>query len=129
VRVTSADRVLFPDAGVTKGDLADYYAAIAPAVLPHLRDRPFTMKRYRDGIEGGGFFQKQAPKGMQDWIPTRRFRTFPREGGSRLVDFALVNDELTLVWMVQIERRWATTRPASLPSAWRACSRRATRGS
>jgi bifunctional non-homologous end joining protein LigD len=102
VRLTSADRVLFPEDGITKGDLFDYYDAVAPAILPHLRDRPFTMKRYREGIAGHGFFQKQAPKGMPGWIKTRRFRTFPREGGSRLVDFPLVNSREALLWMVQM---------------------------
>ncbi|HEU4449931.1 MAG TPA: non-homologous end-joining DNA ligase [Gaiellaceae bacterium] len=102
VRLTSADRVLFPEDGVTKGDLWDYYAAVAPALVPHLRDRPFTMKRFREGAAGRAFFQKDAPKGMPAWIPTKRFRTWPREGGSRLVDFPLVNDELAVLWMVQM---------------------------
>ena len=102
VRLSSTDRVLFPEDGVTKGDLWDYYAAVAPALVPHLRGRPFTMKRFREGAAGGSFFQKDAPKGMPSWIPTHRFRTHPREGGSRLVDFPLVNDELALLWMVQM---------------------------
>jgi bifunctional non-homologous end joining protein LigD len=102
VRLTSADRVLFPEAGVTKGDLADYYAAVADALVPHLRDRPFTMKRFREGVSGASFFQKQAPKGMPDWIPTRSFRTWPRAGESRLVDFPLVNTREALRWMVQM---------------------------
>ena len=91
--LSSRDRVLFPDDGITKGDLFDYYDAVAPAILPHLRDRPFTMKRWREGLPGGSFFQKQAPKGMPAWIPTRQFRTWPRggKGESRLVDFPLVN--------------------------------------
>ena len=100
VRLSSEDRVLFPT-GETKGDLWDYYAAVAPAIVPHLKDRPFTMKRWREGVAGGSFFQKQAPKGIPDWLPTRQFRTAPREGGTRLVDFPLVNDELALLWMVQ----------------------------
>jgi bifunctional non-homologous end joining protein LigD len=102
VRLTSADRLLFPDEGITKGDLFAYYDAVAPVLVPHLRDRPFTMKRYRAGIAGEGFFQKQAPKGMPRWIPTRQFRTFRREGGSRLVDFPLVNTPEALLWMVQM---------------------------
>ncbi|MGH3023722.1 MAG: non-homologous end-joining DNA ligase [Gaiellaceae bacterium] len=102
VRLTSADRVLFPEDGVTKGDLWDYYAAVAPALVPHLRGRPFTMKRFRDGAAGPFFFQKDAPKGMPGWIPTKRFRTWPREGESRLVDFPLVNDELAVLWTVQM---------------------------
>jgi bifunctional non-homologous end joining protein LigD len=102
VRLSSPDRVLFPDDGVTKGDLFEYYREVAPAIVPHLRGRPFTMKRWREGITGSAFFQKQAPKGMPSWIKTRRFRTWPREGGSRLVDFPLVDDELALLWMVQM---------------------------
>ena len=101
VELTSAGRVLFPDDGITKGDLFAYYEAVAPAILPHLRNRPFTMKRWREGLEGGAFFQKQAPRGMPSWIPTRQFRTWPREGESRLVDFPLVNSVDALLWMVQ----------------------------
>ena len=101
VKLSSPDRILFPEDGVSKGDLFEYYREVAPAIVPHLRDRPFTMKRWREGIAGPAFFQKQAPKGMPPWIKTRRFRTWPREGGSRLVDFPLVDDELALLWMVQ----------------------------
>jgi bifunctional non-homologous end joining protein LigD len=102
VRVSSTDRVLFPEDGVTKGDLAEYYAAIGPAIVPHLRDRPFTLKRYPHGIHEQPYFAKQVPKGKPDWLPTRQFRTWPREGGSRLVDFALVNEPAAVVWMVQM---------------------------
>jgi bifunctional non-homologous end joining protein LigD len=102
VRLSSPERVLFPDDGITKGDLFAYYRDVAPALIPHLRDRPFTMKRFREGIAKPFFFQKDAPKGMPEWIPRRTFRTHPREGGSRLVDFPLVNDHLALLWMVQM---------------------------
>jgi bifunctional non-homologous end joining protein LigD len=102
VSLSSADRVLFPDDGVTKGDLFDYYGAVAPAILPHLRDRPFTLKRYPHGIEGEVYFQKQVPRGAPDWLPTRQFTTHPRGGGSRQVDFALVNSRDALLWMVQM---------------------------
>src|SRR5881275_2977511 len=102
VKLSSADRVLFPDDGVTKGDLFAYYEKVAPTLVPHLRDRPFTMKRYPHGIDGEVFFQKQAPKHLPDWISTRQFTTHPREGGSRLVDFPLVDDELAMLWMVQM---------------------------
>jgi len=60
------------------------------------------MKRWRDGLAGPAFFQKQAPKGMPDWIPTRTFQTWPREGGTRMVDFPLVNSPDALLWMVQM---------------------------
>ena len=102
MKLSNADRVLFPDDGITKGDLFEYYRAIAPVLVPHLRNRPFTMKRWREGLAGGSFFQKQAPKGMPSWIPTRTYRTWPREGESRLVDFPLVNSEQALLWMVQM---------------------------
>ena len=104
VRLSSPERVLWPADGVTKGDLWDYYREVAPAIVPHLRNRPFTMKRYREGVAKPFFFQKDAPKGMPDWIPTRTFRTWPRgsKGESRLVDFPLVNDDLALLWMVQM---------------------------
>jgi bifunctional non-homologous end joining protein LigD len=102
VELSSADRVLFPESGITKADLFDFYGRIAPVLVPHLRDRPFTMKRWREGIAGPSFFQKQAPKGMPGWIPTRQFRTVPREGGPRLVDFPLVNSREALLWMVQM---------------------------
>ena len=102
VRLTSEGRVLFPDDGITKGDLFAYYGEIAPAIVPHLKDRPFTLKRQPHGINEQAYFQKQAPKGIPDWIPTRQFTTHPREGGSRLVDFVLVNSREALLWMVQM---------------------------
>jgi bifunctional non-homologous end joining protein LigD len=104
VKLSSADRVLFPGDGITKGDLFEYYGQVADAIVPHLRDRPFTMKRWREGIAGEAFFQKQAPKGTPDWIPTRQFRTWPRggKGDSRLVDFPLVDSREALLWMVQM---------------------------
>ncbi|HEY8028880.1 MAG TPA: non-homologous end-joining DNA ligase [Gaiellaceae bacterium] len=102
VKLTSPDRVLFPDDGITKGDLFGYYERVAPVLVPYLRDRPFTLKRYPRGITGEVYFQKQVPRGAPDWIPTRRFTTHPREGGSREVDFALVNSPDALLWMVQM---------------------------
>jgi bifunctional non-homologous end joining protein LigD len=101
VKLTSPDRVLYPDDGITKGDLFEYYRAVAPTLVPHLKNRPFTMKRYPHGIDGEVFFQKQAPKHLPDWIPTRQFTTHPRTGGSRLVDFALVNSPEAVLFMVQ----------------------------
>jgi bifunctional non-homologous end joining protein LigD len=102
VKLTSPDRVLYPDDGITKGDVFEYYRAIGPTIVPHLRARPFTMKRYPHGIYGEIFFQKQAPRGMPSWIKTRRFETHPREGGSRLVDFALVDSAEAVLYMVQM---------------------------
>jgi bifunctional non-homologous end joining protein LigD len=101
VKLSSADRVLFPEDGITKGELFEYYRKVGPAIVPHLRGRPFTMKRYPHGIYGEVFFQKQAPKHIPSWIQTRQFRTWPREGGSRLVDFALVDSAEAVLFMVQ----------------------------
>ena len=104
MRLTSPDKVLFPGERVTKKDLAEYYAEVGPAIVPHLKNRPFTLKRYPYGIRGQAYFHKQAPKGKPDWLPTRQFRTWPREskGESRLVDFTLVNEPAAVVWMVQM---------------------------
>ena len=102
VRLTSPDRVLFPEEGITKEDLFEYYRAVAPVLVPHLRDRPFTMKRRPYGVAGDAYFQKQALKGMPAWIPTRTYRTRRRSGESRLVDFPLVNSPEALLWMVQM---------------------------
>jgi bifunctional non-homologous end joining protein LigD len=102
VKLSSPDRVLYPEDGITKGDVFEYYKQVGPTIVPHLKDRPFTMKRYPHGITGQAFFQKQAPRGMPEWIPTRQFRTWPREGGSRLVDFPLINSAEAVLWMVQM---------------------------
>jgi bifunctional non-homologous end joining protein LigD len=102
VELSSADRVLFPEDGITKGDIFDYYEKVAPTVLPHLRNRPFTLKRYPHGIRGEVYFQKQVPRGAPAWVLTRQFTTHPRGGGSRQVDFALVNSREALLWMVQM---------------------------
>jgi bifunctional non-homologous end joining protein LigD len=102
VQLSNADRVLFPDDGITKAELFEYYDEVSSTLVPHLRNRPFTMKRFREGISAPSFFQKQAPKGMPSWIRTRRFQTWPREGGPRMVDFPLVNSREALLWMVQM---------------------------
>jgi bifunctional non-homologous end joining protein LigD len=104
LRLSNLDKVFWPDERITKGDLLAYYRAVAPVLLPHIRDRPFTMKRYPDGIEGGHFFQKDAPKHMPEWIPTREFevstRGSPRQ--KRKISVPIVNDELALLWMANM---------------------------
>lgn len=103
LRLSNLDKVFFPEAGITKGDLISYYRTVAPVLLPHLRDRPFTMKRYPDGRQGEHFFQKDAPKHMPDWIPTRSYRSTSRETRQkRTIAYPLVNDELALLWMVNM---------------------------
>jgi bifunctional non-homologous end joining protein LigD len=104
LRLTNLDKVFWPAAGITKGDLLAYYEAVAPVLVPHLRKRPFTMRRYPDGAEGKVFFQKDAPSHMPDWIPTFTTevttRGKPRE--TRTIRMPVVNDELALLWMTNM---------------------------
>jgi len=104
LKLSNLDKVFFPVEGITKGDLLDYYRAVGPVLLPHLRDRPFTMVRWPDGIEAGRFFQKDAPSHMPEWIPTYRALVSTRESPrqKKRVNFPLVNDELALLWMVNM---------------------------
>jgi bifunctional non-homologous end joining protein LigD len=104
LRLSNLDKEFWPEEGITKGDLLAYYRDVAPAVVPHLRDRPFTMKRYPDGWQGKHFFQKDKPAGMPDWIPTVNIEvtTRDRPRQSRRIDAPLVNDELALLWMVNM---------------------------
>jgi bifunctional non-homologous end joining protein LigD len=102
--LSNLDKLYWPDEGITKGDLIDYYRAVAPVLVPHLKSRPFTMRRYPDGITGKAFFQKDAPSHMPEWIPTFSALVSTRErgGGKKRVDFPLVNDELALLWMANM---------------------------
>ena len=103
LRLSNLDKVFWPEEGITKGDLIAYYREVAPVLLPHLRDRPFTMKRYPDGWQGKHFFQKDAPSHMPDWIETRAYRSTSRETRQkRTIRYPLVNDELALLWMVNM---------------------------
>jgi bifunctional non-homologous end joining protein LigD len=103
LRLSNLDKVFWPEEGITKGDLIAYYREIAPVLVPHLRDRPFTMKRYPDGWQGKHFFQKDAPSHMPDWIPTRAYISTSRESRQkRKIRYPLVNDELALLWMVNM---------------------------
>ena len=103
LKLSNLDKPFWPDEGITKGDLLAYYREVAPVLVPHLRDRPFTMRRYPDGAYGKAFFQKDAPSHMPGWIPTFRAEVSPRNGGAkRLVSFPVVNDELAVMWMVNM---------------------------
>jgi bifunctional non-homologous end joining protein LigD len=93
VTITHPDKLLFPDDGITKGELAAYYAAVAPLLLPHLRGRPVTMERYHRGIAEDGFLQKNVAKGPP-WLERV---TVPKKGG--VVNYPLVNDERALLWL------------------------------
>jgi bifunctional non-homologous end joining protein LigD len=104
LRLSNLDKLYWPDEGITKGDLLGYYQAVADVLVPHLENRPFTMRRYPDGINGKAFFQKDAPKHMPEWIPRFRALVSTREksGAKKWVEFPLVNDELALLWMVNM---------------------------
>jgi bifunctional non-homologous end joining protein LigD len=104
LRLSNLDKPFWPEEGITKGDLLAYYRDVASALIPHLRDRPFTMKRYPDGWQGKFFFQKDKPQGMPDWIPTVNIEvtTRDRPRQRRRIDAPLVNDELALLWMVNM---------------------------
>ena len=104
LKLSNLDKVFFPDEGITKGDLLSYYRAVAPVLVPHLKDRPFTMIRYPDGIKGKHFFQKDAPSHLPEWIETHRALVSTRESPRtrKWVNFALVDDELALLWMVNM---------------------------
>ena len=103
LKLSNLDKPFWPDEGITKGDLIAYYREIAPVLVPHLKDRPFTMKRYPDGAFGKFFFQKDAPTHMPEWIARKAFRATSRESRQkRMISYPLVNDELALLWMVNM---------------------------
>jgi bifunctional non-homologous end joining protein LigD len=104
LKLSNLDKPFWPELGITKGDLLAYYRAVAPVLVPHLKDRPFTMKRYPHGYAGEHFFQKDAPKHMPDWIPTVPVEVSTRETPRRRrrIHAPLVNDELALLWMVNM---------------------------
>ena len=104
VKLSNLDKVFFPDEGITKGDLIEYYRAVAPVLVPHLRDRPFTMRRYPDGAFGKAFFQKDAPKHMPEWIPRFRVQVSTRRSQpqKKWIEAPIVSDEDALVWMVNM---------------------------
>jgi bifunctional non-homologous end joining protein LigD len=94
ILITHPDKVLFPQDGITKGELAAYYEAIAPVVLPHLRRRPITMERYHHGINAPGFFQKDVSKGFPEWL--KRVEVPKKDG---IVHHPIANDTRSLLWL------------------------------
>jgi bifunctional non-homologous end joining protein LigD len=93
--ITHPEKVLFPDDGITKGELAAYYEAIAPVMLPHVANRPVTMERYPSGIASKGFWQKDVSKGFPDWLDRVEV---PKKGGT--VHHPLIADARSLLWTV-----------------------------
>jgi bifunctional non-homologous end joining protein LigD len=99
LRLSNLDKVLYPKPGFTKGQVVDYYARISPVLIPHLADRPLTMKRYPDGVEGEFFYEKQCPSHRPDWVATAAIYS---RHNRRNIDFCLVNDLPTLVWAANL---------------------------
>ena len=98
--LSNKDKILFPRDGYTKGDLVAYYRSVAPVMLPHLVDRPLTLERFPDGIDGESFFEKHAPKFVPAWIPTIEV---PSENGRRnTIAFLRCNEEAALAWVANL---------------------------
>ena len=93
LKISNWDKILFPQTGFTKGDLIAYYARIAPAVLPHLRDRPLTLKRYPNGVDEQYFYEKQSPSHRPEWVQTTRVGK---------IDYTLAQDRPTLIWLANL---------------------------
>src|SRR6187399_1021070 len=97
--VSNLNKVLYPKVSFTKGQVIDYYIRIAPVLLPHLKDRPLTMKRYPDGVEGEFFYEKNCPEHRPKWVQTARVWS---ESNDRFMNYCLVQDLPTLVWAANL---------------------------
>jgi bifunctional non-homologous end joining protein LigD len=98
VTLTNLKKLFWPDRGITKADLIQYYVEVAPALLPHLRDRAMVMRRYPDGAAGDFFFMKQAPRPRPDWIALCSIR----HSSGKVIDFPMVQDLPSLLWVVNL---------------------------
>jgi bifunctional non-homologous end joining protein LigD len=99
LQLSNLDKVLYPEAGFTKGQVIDYFVRVAPALLSHLRDRPLTMKRYPNGVSGQFFYEKNCPSHRPEWVQTASVWS---EGNNRYMDYCLVQDLPTLVWAANL---------------------------
>jgi bifunctional non-homologous end joining protein LigD len=98
VDVTNLDKVFYPKAGFTKGDVIDYYVRISSVLLPHLRERPITLKRYPDGVEGFYFYEKKCPDHRPEWVKTTKVAK--SEGGD--INYCVINDLPSLIWAANL---------------------------
>jgi bifunctional non-homologous end joining protein LigD len=101
LKLTNLDKVLYPKAGFTKAEVIDYYARVAPAMLPHLSGRAVTLRRFPEGVDESekAFFEKRCPKHRPDWVRTATVHAGDRAGD---IDFCVCNDRPTLIWMAQL---------------------------
>jgi bifunctional non-homologous end joining protein LigD len=101
LKLTNLDKVLYPKAGFTKGEMIDYYARIAPVLIPHLTGRAVTLRRFPEGVEDleAAFFEKRCPKHRPDWMKTVTVTAGPRAGE---IDFCTVGDLPSLIWLAQL---------------------------
>jgi bifunctional non-homologous end joining protein LigD len=97
--VSNLDKILYPKTGFTKGQVIDYYIRIAPVLLPHLKDRALTMKRYPDGVEGEFFYEKNCPVHRPKWVKTARVWS---DSNNRMMNYCLIQDLPTLVWAANL---------------------------
>jgi bifunctional non-homologous end joining protein LigD len=111
--ITHPEKILFPADGITKGELASYYEAIAPVMLPHLRRRPITMERFHRGIGAPGFFQKDVVKGFPEWL--KRVEV-PKHGGT--VHHPIANDLRSLLWLANQNSITIHVWPSRLPNLY-----------
>ena len=101
LKLTNLDKVLYPKSGTTKAEVIDYYARVSEAILPHLRDRPLTLRRFPEGVgkPDTSFFEKNCPKHRPDWVKTTPIWVDRRAGE---IEFCLCQDRATLAWMAQL---------------------------
>ena len=99
LEVSNLDKVFYPATGTSKGDVISYYRAVAPVLLPHLKNRFLTMKRYPNGVDGKFFYEKECPKHRPEWVKTA---PMVRKKDNKAVNYCLVNDEASLVWSANL---------------------------
>ncbi|MFL5899245.1 MAG: non-homologous end-joining DNA ligase [Solirubrobacterales bacterium] len=101
LRLTNLDKVLYPGTGFTKGEMVDYYAKVAPAIVPHLSGRAVTLRRFPEGVEDldAAFFEKRCPKHRPKWVKTAKVQAGPRAG---IIEFCVCDSLPTLIWMAQL---------------------------
>jgi len=102
IPLSNLDKVLYPTTGFTKGEVIDYYSRIASVVLPHVRHRPLTRKRWPDGVQAASFFEKNVPRGTPDWVRTARLPTPGSTMDRDTIDYVVADDLPTVVWLANL---------------------------